>query len=145
MKERHSEISRISWLFSACVEQYRYLGLDNKKTSKIPNFFHSVGFNQYVKHFHLSINLLKQAEKLWSLAIETNRLNRNSLHNIYLIYFKRSIFQFQLSQDDLKQMIYEGQFQNDMIYQSLRKKGHNLLSLMGQLDQALYQFQQYSV
>ncbi len=145
MKERHSEISRISWLFSACVEQYRYLGLDNKKTNKVPNFFHSVGFNQYLKHFHLAINLLKQAEKMWSLAIETNRLNMNSMQNIYMVYFKRSLLQYQLCQEDLKKMVYEGPFHNDLLYQSLRRKGNNLMSLMNQLDQALYHFQQFSL
>mgnify|MGYP006987475207 FL=1 len=64
MKNLSTEFNRISWFFSACIEQFRYVGNDNKRLLKIPAFSHSLAYNQYLKHFHMSLNLLKQGEKM---------------------------------------------------------------------------------
>lgn len=142
MKEKNMEINRLSWLFSACVEQYRSLNACHKKISKIPFFFHSLSFNQYIKHFHMSLNLLKQAENIWSKSIEIGRLNAKTMQSIYNIYLKRCLLQFQLCQEDINKMTYEVQYQNKNIHFDLKKRGQSLLSLLQQLEKNLLQFYQ---
>ncbi len=142
MKEKNMEINRLSWLFSACVEQYRSLNNYHKKISKIPFFFHSLSFNQYIKHYHMSLNLLKQSENIWSKSIETGRLNAKTMQSIYNVYLKRCLLQFQLCQEDFAKMTYEMNYQNKNILLDVQKRGQSLGMLLQQLEKNLLQFYQ---
>lgn len=138
MKNLSTELNRISWFFSACIEQFRYIGNDNKRLLKIPVFAHSLAYNQYLKHFHMSLNLLKQGEKMWSNFLKSALMQSQYVENLYTHYVKRSTFQFRLCLDDIFHLVEEVPIGNDPLYIGIKKKVKNLFQLIEQLDQAVY-------
>ncbi len=138
MKNLSTEFNRISWFFSACIEQFRYVGNDNKRLLKVPAFAHSLAYNQYLKHFHMSLNLLKQGEKMWTNFLKSSRMQGQYVENLYTHYMKRSTFQFRLCLDDILHLTEEVPLGNDPLYIGIVKKTKNLFQLIQQLDQAIY-------
>ena len=125
MKNLSTEFNRISWFFSACIEQFRYVGNDNKRLLKIPAFSHSLAYNQYLKHFHMSF-------------LKSSRMQGQYVENLYTHYMKRSTFQFRLCLDDVLHLTEEVPLGNDPLYIGIVKKTKNLFQLIQQLDQAIY-------
>lgn len=143
MSEVQAECNRISWFFTACVEQFRFVSNENKRLMKIPAFFHSHSFMEYQQHFMLSLRLLKQGEKMWAFFLKSPHKQGGYLQNIYLLYVKRSIFQLHLGLEDLFSLIKEVPLKQDPLYQGLVKKVKNLLEIASQLERGILQIQSF--
>lgn len=144
MNEHNKEINRISWIISACIEQFRFVGNDIKRVQKVPNFYSSHSFNTFVKHFQMALTLFKTAEKNWGLLIKNGRLNQNNVQNLYLLYIKRGSFQFKLSLDSLIKMSYEQPLGQNSYFLSLKEKINNLYKIVNQLDKTVNNLTNFS-
>ncbi len=141
----NKEINRISWLVSALIEQYRFVFSEIKNMQKINLFRSSVIFNSYIKHFNMSLNLLKQTEKIWETLIKDNKITCNHIDNLYSLYFKRCIYQFNVSYDLLYKMGYEHQLGQNLPYLSIMEKMSKLQKCIKQLNNSLINLHNFSL
>ncbi len=144
MNDYRKEINHVSWVITACIEQFRFVGNDLKRIQKQSVFYVSPSFNQSLKHYQMALTLFKTAEKNWTLLIKNSRFNQKNIQNLYLLYIKRGTFQFKLFIDSIIKMNYEVLLSQNHFYISLKEKINSLNKLVNQLDKSVFEMTNFS-
>lgn len=144
MNNYYKEINHISWVITACIEQFRFVGNDLKRMQKLSIFYKLSSFNQGLKHYQVAVTLFKTAEKNWTLLIKNSRLNQSNIQNLYLLYIKRGTFQYKLFVDSIIKMNYETSLGQNALYFSLKEKINSLNKIVNQLDKSVFDITNYT-
>ena len=144
MSELRKDISRISWLMGACIEQYRFASYDIKKMQKVSYIYQSPIFIKFVNHFQLSLTLLKTGERNWTMFLKKGILNSQDAINIFNLYIKRQIYQFKLAYNALIKMSYEQLIIQNAYYFPLKDKVIALKSTILQLENEMIKLINFS-